>query len=370
MAMQIMGSKLKEIFPTKLLETLKIMGETGDPGIILIKNFPVDVNIPKAETVKQRSEQKGNASEGAILGSVNLMGYKLHSNPKEQEGRVIHNISPVSGFETTKSSKGRDPFYLHIENPFEQSPPDFLILAGLEGDPNAKTTYFFAEGFIAALPEWVVETMKKPEFEIRSGAGFDDVESGLFSLISQEKDTGRLRLRLYQSDERINPLTDNASKALAHLMEAFKGVESRGEIRGIGLEPGEAIIFNNGWGLDKITGIMHGRGGFVENPGRWLQWGFLYKQDESDVPKIAEGYFDAINLALTDRNNFSLKDAANILGKAMLESDSCRKYKEQNPTATDAQVALYGSDPQKNNSGNWLKRITSEAVAHNQEQSR
>lgn len=361
MAMQLMGRKLEELFPEELLKTLNVMGKTGNPEIILIKNFPIDVIVPKGKSVKDRADLKGNTSEAAILGTVSLMGYKLHSNPKEQEGRIIHNISPVSGYEATKSSKGRDPFYLHIENPFEQSPPDFLILASLEGDTCAKTTYFFIDGFIKGLPEWVLEGMKKPEFEIRSGAGFDEVESGIFSLITKE-DTGRLRLRLYQSDERIKPLTPNARKVMEYLVNEFKDIEAHDEIRGIGLEPGETIIFNNGWGLNQVTGMMHGRGGYIENPGRWLQRGFLYQQQETDVAKIAEGYFQSVSLAMTDYKNFSIKDAAGVLRKAMLRSEGCKAYREANPEATDAQLALYGTNT--NGSGNWLQRITKESVVN------
>lgn len=362
MAMQVMGGKLQEFFPQELIETLRIMGETGDPGMIFIRNFPIDVTIPEAKTVIERSNMKGFASENAIIGTVGLMGYKLHSNPKEQNGRIIHNIAPVTGYEKTTSSKGRDPFYLHIENPFEQNPPDFLILAALEGDTCAKTTYFFVDGMIKGLPEWVVQGMKKPEFEIRSGAGFDNVEMGVFSLITREEDTGRLRLRLYQSNERIHPMTPEAERVMEHLMEVFRDVEASQGIEGVGLNPGEAIIINNGWGLDRITGVMHGRGGYVENPCRWLQRGFLYKRKEPDNEKVADGYFKAVSMAVTDEKNFGIKEASAILRKAMLDADDCRAYREAHPEATDAQVLLYGTNPK--GPGIWLERVTSEAVGN------
>jgi alpha-ketoglutarate-dependent taurine dioxygenase len=213
------------------------------------------------------------------------------SNPKEQGGRPIHDVSPVKSHENTKSSKGRDPFYLHIENPFEQNPPDFLMLVGLEGDETAKTSLFFVDGFIKKLPEWVVEGMKKPEFEIRSGEGFDKEEKGVFPLIETEKETGRQRLRTYQKDERITGLTTQAEKVLSYVTEAFKDVEKTDGYIAVGLQPSEAIIFNNGWGLDKVAGVMHGREGRISNQNRWLQRGFLHRQTDEDKGNIAEGYF-------------------------------------------------------------------------------
>lgn len=128
---------------------------------------------------------------------------------------------------------------------------------------------FFVNGFIKKLPEWVTETIKKPEFEIRSGAGFDEEEKGVFPLIDQDKKTGRQRLRIYQKDERIKPLSLKAEKALNYITEAFKDVE---------------------------------------------------KTDDY----IADGYFHSVSNAVNDTDNFSVKDAASILRKAMLESNGCK----------------------------------------------
>ncbi len=306
--MKVMEGKIEEVFPKEVVDSLKEMGKTGDPSVILIKGMPIDREIPEADTVSERSDKKTKVSEKAIFGVASLMGYKLESNPKEQSGKPIHNIAPVKGFENTTSSKGRDPFYLHTENPFEQSPPEFLMLVGLEADPSAKTTYFFLEGFIESFPEEIIEAMKKEEFEIRSGAGFDEVEKGNFSLITEES-SGRLRLRLYQSMERIRPLTPEAENALNYISEKFNKVEIDGEINGISLQRGEALIFNNGWGLDKIRGIMHGRGGYIENPNRWLQRGFLKKPNEQDIDNIAEGYYRSVSDVINDKS-FSIKEAA------------------------------------------------------------
>lgn len=363
--LKIMEGKVEEIFPQDLQEMLKEMGKTGDPSVILIKGMPIDNIVPDAETVEERSSTKTDVSEKLVMGTVSLMGYKLQSNPKEQGGKPIHNIAPVKGFENTKSSKGRDPFYLHTENPFEQSPPDFLILVGLEADSNAKTTYFFLENFIQSFPNEIIEAMKKPDFEIRSGAGFDEVEKGRFPLIITEE-SGRLRLRMYQNMERITPLTEDAEKVLDFISQKFEKVEKDQEISGISIQKGEALIFNNGWGLDKIKGVMHGRGGVIENPNRWLQRGFLKQQQDEDVEQIANGYYKALSYVI-ENDKFSIKEASSILRNAMLKSRDTVEFLEDNPGSSVKKAFLHTSSKvEKSLDEPWLKRVAKDNVIKTQ----
>ncbi len=279
------GAILQENLPEATVATLKNMGDVGVPDILLLKNFPVDQVVPDGDTIEQRVSAKGRVSEAAMLGMANLMGYKLQSHPNEQNGSVVHNIAPVKEKYNTVSSKGRDPFYLHTENPFEENPPEFLILVGLEADPTAKTTYFPVSDFLANLPEWVKDGMRKPEFEIRSGAGVDGTTKGQYSLLTNEQDSARTRLRLYQNMERIMPLTENAAQVLQHLEQAFAKVEADNAIRAVGLQKGESIIFNNGWTKDAgMHGVMHGRAGYISNPNRWLQRGFFHRPEVETLP--------------------------------------------------------------------------------------
>lgn len=282
LVMQIMGQKLKEILPSDTQQTLKEMGQKGTPGILYLKGLPIDSYVPLEENVLERVVKKGKVSESLILGMTNLMGCKVRANPKEQEGRIIHNIAPVRGYEETKSSKGRDPFYLHTENPFEQSPPDFLILCGLEGDPNAKTSCFFIEKMIETFPEWVLKGMKKREFHIHSGQGLDQREEGIFSLISEENNK-KLRLRLYQEMERIHATTQESKEVLDYISINISKdrIIIHPQYQEISINLGEALIINNGWGIDKISGVMHGRSGYIKNPNRWLQRAFLFRNNEN-----------------------------------------------------------------------------------------
>ncbi len=273
-SMQMMGEKLRTILPQQIIETLLSMGESGDPSLIVLTGLPIDRIILRDYDIKERVRVKGKISEHLILGIADVMNCEAKANPKEQNGSIIHNVAPVKGFEATRSSKGIDPFYLHTENPFEQSPPDFLILYCLEGDTNAKTTYFPVQNFIETLPKWVQKAMQKPEFYICSGKGLDQIEEGVFSLITCEGRGGKLRLRLYQDMERIRATTEGAVMALDYIALAAQHMTPQK----ISLNPGEMVIINNGWGIDRISGVMHGRDGYIENIYRWLQRAFLVRK--------------------------------------------------------------------------------------------
>jgi hypothetical protein len=48
----------------------------------------------------------------------------------------------------------------------------------------------------------------------------------------------------------------------------------------------------------------------------------------------------------------------------MLESNSCKEYKEKHPNASDSQISLYGTATatETNLQQNWLERVTKEAT--------
>ena len=104
--------------------------------------------------------------------------------------------------------------------------------------------------------------MKKPNFEIRSGSGLDEIESTRAALIAEDVKTGKIRTRLYQNTKRIKPLTAESEKALQYIASAFPDEEAIG---GLSLQKGEMIIFNNGFGIAELAGIMHGRKGHISN---------------------------------------------------------------------------------------------------------
>lgn len=276
---KIMGEKLEELLSDEIKQILKSMGKTGRPNIVHLKNLPIDSEIPSEGTILERVNKKGKVSESFMLGIAYVMGCEARANHNEQEGRIIHNIAPVKEFENTMSSRGKDPFYLHTENAYEETPPDFLMLYSLVGDPDVFTTYYFVEDFINLFPETVLREMEKKQFNISAVKGYLD-SKGSYALLTKEAcSPHKLRLRLYQNMERVTPLSEEVSPQVEMVLDHIKKILGPIDPNGISLNPGEALIFNNAWGLDKADGIMHGRKGNMTNLSRWLQRAFLFKSN-------------------------------------------------------------------------------------------
>jgi len=373
--MKLVEKEFQNIFPENLVSTLKDMAKTGEPSLIVIKEMPIDSIIPKAESLEERKNKKKYVSEASILGITSLMECKLDSSKQEQNGNIIHDVSPIKGHENKISSKGKEPFYLHTESTYHDNPPDFLMLLGLEGDPTAKTSYFFINDIIERIPQDIIEKLMKPEFEIHSGHGLDRHESIIKPLISYDENTKLYRIRLFQNDDRqnnddrIQPLTNDAKQALLYLKKIFSHQDfSMEKIQGICLDAGDAIIFNNGWGINKISGIMHGRAGHINNPSRWLQRGFLFHLTPEDKIKLSDDYYRALSMVIQQRR-FSLKESSRALKLAMLDSADAKAYKTANPTASESCVLLNSVNYLgffKQHTTPWLKRITQSDTLYRQ----
>ena len=127
---------------------------------------------------------------------------------------------------------------------------------------NAKTTYLFVNKFLKSLPQWGQDGMERPAFHIWSGTGLDQLESGIFHLIDREKKNRTMRLRLYQEMHHIKGTTESAMHTLDYIAFAAKQwIPDE-----ISIQPGEMLIINNGWGIDKISGVMYRRGGCIRAP--------------------------------------------------------------------------------------------------------
>ncbi len=278
--MQVMGKKLEVLLPSNIQETLREMGRTGEPGIIYLKGLPTDYYIPEKGGILERVNAKSKVSECLMLGLAYIMRCEVRPN-NEQGGRIIHNIAPVNGLENTFSSKGTEPFYLHTDNAYQEKVPDFVMMYSLVQDPDVSTSYYPISGFIESFPKDILESMKKKQFKIKSAPGYSEIE-GIFALLSEEEDIAqnkKVRLRLYQEPRgRIEAASEEVGEEVQKVIQAVERILKPVNPKGISLKSGEAIIFNNGWGINKVGGVMHGRKGKIKNLQRWLQRAFLFKR--------------------------------------------------------------------------------------------
>ncbi len=291
--MQLMAEKLSEFLPTEVHTTLRSMRENAVPSIIHLSGMPIDSIVPPGNNIDDRIKVKTSVSENVILGMAQLLGTKLYTNPNERGGRLIHDVTPVVGREKEQSSFGAEPLTFHTELAYHLTPPDFQTLLCLEGDDNAFTTFLDLNKLVYSLPQEAIDIMRCPEFIIHTGPASGCINKTAFSLITKESENC-FRTRLVENKARLEAVTERAQKVLDMLFAKFEHLQLHpDDYTSIKLQKGDMLIFNNGWGVKDVGGVMHGRRGSMKNMSRWLQRGLLYKQTDADKKKFAEGYIKA-----------------------------------------------------------------------------
>lgn len=275
---------LTKILPEELVETLKEVSVTYSPSVIIIRGLPHDSEIPRFEAnlITDRGIRADakltKVSESIIHALANLMGCYVESTPTEHQGRTIHNIIPISGEEESRSSIGKVNLDFHIDGFYASKAPDFIILFGLEpdfpGDNIAATSYLFINHLLSTFDPEIIEEMKKPQFKyISSNPSIQSAIEETFPLIQQEG--ARIRFRFFGQDNGMFGMNQAAERVISYVKDKL---QQETHIGGVVLQPGDALIINNGWGLSNPEGVMHGRTGYVSNPCRWMQRGYLYRK--------------------------------------------------------------------------------------------
>lgn len=369
--MKALKLELARALDPKVLKILQDMDQNQGPGIVHFAGLPEEPFIPDDETVFLRCQQKTRVTESLILATAALLNCYLFSKETEQNGAIIHNISPISGKENVISSVGRDPFYYHTEIAYSNEVPKFLMLVCLESDPSAKTSYMYINDILAGIPESIKQTMRKPIFRINAVVGYD-TDSTIAPLLSINPVTSEETLRFYQNVSRIEVASDDeceqreALDCLIFLTDhASRVFPAPGSEPSIGLQRGEGLLFNNGRGYpDKHHGVMHGRVGAIENPNRWLQRGYFFDVTPAIQEKINAGYFRFLTNTLNKRKNDSFEIAVTCLKTAISNTPDYQRCKNENPEYTQSQLFFHAIKPRRTpeEGGNsWLKRIAEEA---------
>ncbi len=244
----------------------------GAESLLLLHNVPIDRNIPLANIgdIETRCVQKGRVSEIMLLAFSHLTGVEVRSNPKEQQGKLVHNVAPHPGYEESKSSIGLEPLAHHTESPQEDNPPDVLMLLGLHGDPQAKTAFVPVHTILNELSPEIKALLQEPLYEIHSGASYmGKTTTSLRPIIADN------HLFYIADHERVIPQNEPARNAIADLNDAITTAQNRMGVA-LALTAGDLVIFNNG---SLANGVMHARVGRIEDESRWLQRVLAYDPD-------------------------------------------------------------------------------------------
>lgn len=256
------------------LELLRQVSEGAVLEPLLVTGLPVDAVLPPSPVDGKRVMHKRTyVTEYVNLGIGRLMGLHAIGYHNEKGGDIIHQVCPVQGFETEKSNQGSDYFAFHIEAPHHATPPDFLILNCLRGNPEAATTFVSLIDVLREAPPHVLNTLRDTQFTIRLSPSFG--ADGTRKVRIVEPDVRRMRL-LYRLDleEMVGDSleTIEALEYLRGACEKHSGAHA--------LAPGEMIVLNN-------RALLHGRTQFptkYDGTQRWLQRCYLVHDTMAGIP--------------------------------------------------------------------------------------
>lgn len=265
--------------PLDQLQTILDFGRHGDtPGVALVRNLPVDPDLPETPIDGGPSTGKRTfVAESVLLGLSQLLGEPVGVTT-EKNGRIVHDVVPVSAGATTQTNQSSTVFLnFHNDIVFDETGrydvanPDFLVLLCLRQDAakEAVTHYADARDVAGELAPDVLETLRAPLYRLNApGSYVRDVANGAevlsdpVPIISGPADLPEIAV----SANGVRGLTEEAERALLDLQRVCRTVAHH-----VKLAAGTALLINNRKGL-------HARSQFFarhDGRDRWLQRTYL-----------------------------------------------------------------------------------------------
>ncbi|WP_322750113.1 MULTISPECIES: TauD/TfdA family dioxygenase [unclassified Frankia] len=271
--------------PVALLQQLLDFGRHSDTsGVSVVRNLPVDANVPATPTDGGPSREKSSfVTEGVLLGLSGLLGEPV-GFLTEKNGRLIHDVIPVRTGAATQTNQSSTTF-LNFHNDivydaigrYDLSNPDFLVLICVRADHQgiARTYYADARDVSRALDATSLEILRSPVFRLNApGSYVRDVAGGVDTLsepvpiISGPDAVPEISV----SANGVRGMTSAGQAALDRLQAACR--ETAHEVF---LRPGQALLINNRKGL-------HARSQFTpryDGQDRWLQRTYIRRSQWS-----------------------------------------------------------------------------------------
>jgi L-asparagine oxygenase len=265
--------------PVGQLQLILDFGRHADtPGVALVRNLPVDRDLPDTPVDGRPSPHKKTfVAESVLMGLSQLLGEPVGFTT-EKSGQLIHDVVPVSDGAATQTNQSSEVF-LNFHNDivhdavgrYDVSNPDFLVLNCLRRDAAGEALTYYADARDVSLelaPE-VLETLRAPLFRLNAPGSYVRDVAGGAQVLSEPVPiiSGPARCpEIAVSANGVRGLDPKAQDALVELQRACRAVAHE-----VLLEPGTALLINNRKGL-------HARARFAarhDGKDRWLQRTYL-----------------------------------------------------------------------------------------------
>ena len=207
----------------------------------------------------------GHWSAGLLLLVAELLG-DLVGYADENDGALIHEVSPEPGMEECIQNVGSSSLGLHTENVHHPLRPDFVSLLCLRQDPDdaAALRISSARDAVRQLTPGTLDVLREPLFRSLYPTSFGlDAEgrrpvSAPHPVLAGAPDAPTVRYNTHNT----TAVTGHAARALASFGDALDRASRR-----IRLRPGQLAVLDN-------RSVVHGRTAFTpryDGRDRWLR---------------------------------------------------------------------------------------------------
>ncbi|AVT38298.1 oxygenase [Plantactinospora sp. BB1] len=281
--------------PAETLQAILDFGRHVDtPGVTLVENLPVDLDLPPTPSNGGPCVGKSTyVAESVLLGLSGLLGEPV-SFLTEKDGRAVHDIIPTAAGAQTQTSQGSDVF-LNFHNDivhdaggrYDVSNPDFLVLNCLRPDlaGEALTAYADARDLTDHLDDTTIEVLRSPLFQLNAPGGYTRMFAGGREVLSEPVPllTGPAEApEIAVAANGVRRLTPEADAAFDTLQKVARHPEVA---QIVSLRAGQALLINNRKGI-------HARSRFTaryDGKDRWLQRTYVRRSLWNIRDRVVEG---------------------------------------------------------------------------------
>ncbi len=253
----------RKCIPDEILRVLfSFRKRSNQEGRLIIRNLPIDSNLPKTPELGEISTEKQTyISEYILLLFASLLGDPI-SYSDEKEGALIQNVCPVKGCEEKQENSGSYNLSFHTESGLHPFKPDYLGLFCLKAnhEKDAATRTSSIRNCLRQLPSSAIELLREKLFKLKAPSSFKKHE--LFETTVAILSGNILDPDLLIDFALMEGLTEQAQWALECIFNELEK-QSVGHV----LLPGDLLLIDN-------RKSVHGRTFFkprYDGNDRWLQ---------------------------------------------------------------------------------------------------
>jgi Taurine catabolism dioxygenase TauD, TfdA family len=240
-------------------------------GGVLIRNLPIDRNLPDTPPHARRAKKDSYVSE-MVLATFSMGLGELFSYKQEKDGDLFHNVCPTAHNTSNLSSESSEIVLdFHTETAFHPHLPDFVLLLCLRADhaAAARTEIASIRHMVEQIPLRYIATLFEPvfvtgiDYSFGSKNGLKGNGPAVAVLYGDKYDP----FMKYDLDLMVGKTRD-ADAALQHMKRAANACKNFAK-----LTPGDLLIIDN-------RRSVHARSRFVpkwDGQDRWLQRTYVIK---------------------------------------------------------------------------------------------